>query len=161
MALSIALCGDIMLGADVGESMAKSTAEDWLSDVAQAWRDADLVIGNLESPCVESGQPVTSAHPELIFHSPAHRLSELGRAGFSALTLANNHILNCGEVGLRETLEGLDEAGIYHTGAGRNLAEAMQPAFIPIRGLIVGLVAFCYSPPAGKSSPGVAPCEPP
>ncbi|MGH7926756.1 MAG: CapA family protein, partial [Candidatus Binatia bacterium] len=50
-----------------------------------------------------------------------------------------------------------DKAGVYHAGAGMNLAEAVQPAFIPVKGLTVGLVAFCYGPPAGPSSPGVAP----
>jgi hypothetical protein len=40
-----------------------------------------------------------------------------------------------------------------------NLAEALQPAFIPVRDLIVGLVAFCYGPPAGRSNPGVAPYD--
>jgi poly-gamma-glutamate capsule biosynthesis protein CapA/YwtB (metallophosphatase superfamily) len=157
MELTIAFCGDIMLGAEVGERIGNATIGEWLKDVSDAWSGADLLIGNLESPCIVEAKPIEGPLPELIFHASAGRLAELATAGFSALTMANNHILNCGPLGLMETIQGLDRAGIYHAGAGMNLAEAVEPAFIPIRGGTVGLVAFCYGPPAGRSSPGVAP----
>ena len=117
---------------------------DWLKDVSEAWSGADLLIGNLECPCVVEAKPIEGPLPELVFHAPASRLAELAAAGFSAVTIANNHILNCGPLGLMETIQGLDRAGIYHAGAGMNLAEALRPAFIPVRGITVGLVAFCY-----------------
>jgi poly-gamma-glutamate capsule biosynthesis protein CapA/YwtB (metallophosphatase superfamily) len=157
MELTIAFCGDIMLGAEVGERIGNASIGEWLRDVSVTWSGADLLVGNLESPCVVKAKPVQGPLPELIFHAPASRLRELAAAGFSALTIANNHILNCGPLGLTETIQGLEEAGIYHAGAGMNLAEAVQPAFMPVRGITVGLVAFCYGPLAGRSSPGVAP----
>jgi Bacterial capsule synthesis protein PGA_cap len=157
MELTIAFCGDIMLGAEVGERIGNATVAEWVKDVSDAWSGADLLIGNLECPCVVEAKPIESDRPELVFHASASRLAELAAAGFSAVTIANNHILNCGPLGLRETIQGLDNAGIYHAGAGTNLAEALQPAFIPVRGATVGLVAFCYGPgPAGRSRPGVA-----
>jgi poly-gamma-glutamate capsule biosynthesis protein CapA/YwtB (metallophosphatase superfamily) len=161
MELKIAFCGDIMPGAEVAQHMGQATIADWLRDVSSAWGDADLLIGNLESPCVVNAKPIESEFPELIFHAPVSRLQELQAAGFSAVTLANNHILNCGPLGLSETLREIKRVGLYHAGAGMNLSDALQPAFIPARGKIIGLVAFCYGPPAGKSSPGVAPCDPP
>ncbi|MPZ76515.1 MAG: hypothetical protein GEU77_08315 [Deltaproteobacteria bacterium] len=157
MELTIVFCGDIMLGAEVGERIGKATIANWLTDVSEVWSGADLLIGNLECPCVVKARPVERSMPELVFHAPAGRLVEMSAAGFSAVTIANNHVLNCGPLGLMETLQGLDRAGVYHTGAGMNLAEAIQPAFIPVRGLVVGLVAFCYGPTAARSSPGVAP----
>jgi poly-gamma-glutamate synthesis protein (capsule biosynthesis protein) len=160
MQLKIAFCGDIMPGAEVGQNMGQATIADWLRNVSPAWRDADLMIGNLESPCIVDARPIESESPELVFHAPISRLQELREAGFSAVTLANNHILNCGPLGLSETVREIKRVGLYHAGAGMNLAEALQPAFIPVRGKTVGLVAFCYGPPAGKSSPGVAPCDP-
>jgi poly-gamma-glutamate synthesis protein (capsule biosynthesis protein) len=157
MELTIAFCGDIMLGAEVGERIGSTTIAEWLEGVSDAWSGADLLIGNLECPCVLKAEPVASPLPELVFYAPVSRLAELAAAGFSALTIANNHILNCGSLGLMETVEGLNSAGLYHAGAGMNLAEATQPAFIPVLGSTVALVAFCYGPPAGRSSPGVAP----
>jgi hypothetical protein len=158
--LTIAFCGDVMMGCEVGQYMGTSTLVEWLSDISAAWRDADLLIGNLECPCVVNAKPVDSPTPELIFHAPAYRLKEMADAGFTALTLANNHIFNCGVSGLSETIQGLERAGLYHAGAGMSLAEALRPAFIPVKGKTVALIAFCYASPAGKQTPGVAPLKP-
>jgi poly-gamma-glutamate capsule biosynthesis protein CapA/YwtB (metallophosphatase superfamily) len=158
--LVIALCGDIMLGTEVGEYMGRATVADWLTGVSKAWSETDLLIGNLECPHVVEAKPAEGPLPELTFHAPASRLAELIDAGFSAVSLANNHILNCGPLGLRETIRELDKVGLYHAGAGMNLAEALHPAFIPVQDLTIGFVAFCYGPPAGRSNPGVAPYEP-
>lgn len=49
-----------------------------------------------------------------------------GRIG--ACTLANNHVLDWNYDGLRETLDTLDDVGVLHAGAGRNLTEAQAPA---------------------------------
>ena len=157
MEFKIALCGDIMPGADVAQRIGGDTLGEWLQGVSAAWQGADLVIGNLECPCVLKAEPNKSSSPELVFHAPASRLEELAAAGFSAVTIANNHILNCGRSGLAEMIEGLGRAGLYHAGAGMNLAEAMRPAFIPVRSTTVALVAFCYDPPATSSKPGAAP----
>jgi capsule synthesis protein PGA_cap len=156
MELSITFCGDIALGLEVATFMATSTVSDWLKDVSAAWKASDLLIGNLEGPCVKDAKPSEDIPSELLVYASADRLSELATAGFSAVTLANNHIMDCGPLGLTETIRGLDQAGIYHTGAGMRLAEALKPAFIPLRGVVVGLVSFCYGPPAGRSSPGAA-----
>jgi poly-gamma-glutamate capsule biosynthesis protein CapA/YwtB (metallophosphatase superfamily) len=160
MKLKITFCGDIMLGDEVSERIGNATIADWLMDVSEVWTGVDLLIGNLECPCVTNAKPVERSAPELIFHAPAAKLTELAAAGFSALTIANNHILNCGAQGLMETIQGMERAGIYHAGAGMNLAEALKPAFIPVPGGTVGLVAFCYGPPARRDSPGVAPDDP-
>jgi hypothetical protein len=68
--------------------------------------------------------------------------------------------MDSGPLGLEETIRGLDKAGIYHSGAGMNLAQALVPAFIPVRNLTIALVSFCYGPPATRSSAGVVPYRP-
>jgi hypothetical protein len=157
MELSVALCGDIMFGAEVGDHIGSATVADWLDGVASAWRNSELVIGNLECPCVSAARPDGRLPKELVFHAPVKRLTELAAAGFSAVTMANNHVLNCGVSGLRETLQGLRNAGLHYAGAGMNLEEALAPAFIPVGGGTVALVAFCYGPAASRTSAGVAP----
>jgi poly-gamma-glutamate capsule biosynthesis protein CapA/YwtB (metallophosphatase superfamily) len=160
MELTLALCGDVMLGADLGDLVGSASIEDWLRGVSPAWHDADLVIANLECPCVDTALPVQGPPPELVFHAPARRLVELAAAGITAVTLANNHVLNCGELGLRETMAGLDRAGIRYAGAGMTVEQALRPAFMQVRGLTIALVAFCYGPSAGPKTPGVAPHQP-
>src|SRR5205085_5783366 len=59
------------------------------------------------------------------------------------------------------TIELLRAKGIQTIGAGRNLAEARQPAMIDAKGLRVAMLAYCsvlhegYA--AGPDTPGVAP----
>ncbi len=159
MDLSITFCGDITIGPHLVASMGPTPLTDWLSAVSDAWRDSDLLIGNLEGPCISTAKPVQGIPPELVLSSPADRVPELAAAGFSALTLANNHILNYGELGLTETISALSKAGIYYAGAGLNLTQALEPAYIPVRGSLVALVAFSYAQPAARARAGVAPCD--
>ncbi len=56
----------------------------------------------------------------------------LTAAGIDCCTLANNHVLDWGEVGLLETLEALEGAGIRTAGAGRSRAAAELPAIVEV-----------------------------
>jgi poly-gamma-glutamate synthesis protein (capsule biosynthesis protein) len=63
-------------------------------------------------------------------------------------SLANNHILDWGYSGLRETLETLKRAKIKSAGAGRNLAEAQSPAVMEVEGK-GRVMAFSFGSPSG------------
>jgi poly-gamma-glutamate synthesis protein (capsule biosynthesis protein) len=54
------------------------------------------------------------------------------QAGIDCCTLANNHILDWGEAGLRETLTTLASANIAVAGAGADLNEAQIPAALSL-----------------------------
>jgi poly-gamma-glutamate synthesis protein (capsule biosynthesis protein) len=64
---------------------------------------------------------------------PDH-VAALTAAGIDAAVLANNHTLDYGEAGLRETLLTLHRAGIATAGAGLRLREAEAPAVLPLGG---------------------------
>lgn len=55
-------------------------------------------------------------------------------AKIDCCVLANNHVLDWGYPGLRETLDSLHKAGIHSCGAGQNLREAQAPAIIEVAG---------------------------
>lgn len=67
----------------------------------------------------------------------------LTSAGIDVCTLANNHVLDFGPAGLRETLRTLRRAGIKTAGAGLSLAEAREPARVEISGT-GRLVVFAF-----------------
>jgi len=58
----------------------------------------------------------------------------LAAAGIRCCVLANNHVLDWGHAGLRDTLAALQRLKIKTAGAGRNLAEASAPAILPVAG---------------------------
>ena len=53
----------------------------------------------------------------------------LKKTGFDIMTLANNHTLDYGTVGLTDTQQALKKHGVASIGAGQSLADARQ-AFI-------------------------------
>jgi poly-gamma-glutamate capsule biosynthesis protein CapA/YwtB (metallophosphatase superfamily) len=66
----------------------------------------------------------------------------IAAAGLDACVLANNHVLDWGESGLRETLETLARIGARSVGAGRNREEAAAPAMVPVAGGNIIVFAF-------------------
>lgn len=88
----------------------------------------------------------------------------LAAAKIDCCVLANNHVLDWGRSGLVETVETLQRAGMKTTGAGRNPAEAAEPAVIAAgphaRVLVFGVGATDSGIPtdwaATEKQPGVA-----
>ncbi len=58
----------------------------------------------------------------------------LTAAGINYCSLANNHVLDWGYSGLKETLETLKKVDVKFSGAGLNLKEAETPAVMEVKG---------------------------
>lgn len=87
----------------------------------------------------------------------------LTAAGIDYCALANNHVLDWGYDGLRETLKTLKDHKISFSGAGENAAEASQPAILDF-GKKEKVIVFAFGMPsggvpsewaAGRAAPGV------
>ncbi|MCZ0960675.1 CapA family protein [Paracoccus benzoatiresistens] len=99
-----------------------------ISNLVGLLQSADHVIGNLEVPLAESPDPALAGRKNYLGWSDADRtVAALREAGFDALSLANNHALDCGAAGLAETIRRLDDAGIRHFGAGASRDDAQRP----------------------------------
>ncbi len=102
-----------------------------------------------------------------IIYSPASSVGRLKALNFNVVSLANNHLYDLGEEGLRSTIRILDEAGIKHCGAGVNIEEASRPAVLEIGGKRVAIFAYCqhgtvyvgHVEKATATSPGVNPLD--
>jgi len=106
--------------------------------VARYLQTGDIVFGNLECVLCDQGVP---AEKEITLHAPPARAEYLRQAGFNILSLANNHILDFGSVGLAQTCSSLREQGIPFVGAGdRTSTRGHQ--IIEVRGLKVGFLAY-------------------
>jgi poly-gamma-glutamate synthesis protein (capsule biosynthesis protein) len=107
--------------------------------IAALLRDADLTMVNLETAVTERGteQPKT-----FHFRAPATAFEALRAAGIDVASIANNHTLDYGPVGLLDTLNAAREAQFPVVGAGRNTDEAYRPLFVTVRGTNIGIVAM-------------------
>lgn len=130
----------------------------YLGDVAA------FTVGNLECPLTDRGTP----HPTkpIVFRGRPEYGRGLKFAGFDVVSLANNHIIDYGREGLRQTQAVLDTLGIGYAGAGGDAYEAYQPFFLVKSGVGFGFLAFSdrtgqydnYQPylNAGENKPGFA-----
>jgi len=122
---------------------------------------ADYSLVNLECPVVEHpAQPIPKCGPNL--KTTREVVDMVVCAGFKAVTLANNHILDYGEVGMADTLAALEHYGVDHVGAGRNLSAAQRTLYKQINGKSVAFVNCCEHEfsIAGETTPGANPLDP-
>lgn len=139
----------------------------WGAALAE-WRRAapDLRLINLETAITRSGD---FAPKGINYRMTPENAACLVAAGVDACSLANNHVLDFGPSGLRDTLETLQRLGVAAAGAGGDHAEATAPAVIPLTGksarVILAAAAFQDSGVplswrAGPRKPGVNLVEP-
>lgn len=127
--------------------------------VADRFRAADFVLGNLEGAVADGGTPWQKGGIN-VWKADARQMQAVEMAGFHAVGVSNNHILDFGHDGLAETLANLDRIGVHHAGAGDNLAQAHAPAVVERGGVRVALLAYTSvyvkGWEAGEDSPGLA-----
>ena len=146
--------GDVMLGRRVGQQIAAARDPNLpFSQTADRLRAADLTVANLECALSRNGRPTQGGDS---FGADASSLAGMRDAGFDVLVLANNHL---GDYGDRALLESLAAArnGFAMTGAGENLAAALEPAVVERKGVRFGVLAFNAigeTPAATSSSAG-------
>jgi poly-gamma-glutamate synthesis protein (capsule biosynthesis protein) len=102
-------------------------------------RDADLAIANFENPAPDNYRYHTSG---TVFSADPRLIEGLMNAGMDYVSLANNHIRDAGAQGILDTIRNLDDRGIAHSGAGKNLAAARRPAMMKIGKVKVAILGY-------------------
>ncbi|HEV7898647.1 MAG TPA: CapA family protein [Planosporangium sp.] len=157
--------GDVTLAFAGDVHFADRTA-DLLTDPANAFgpvaatlRGADVAMVNLETSVTDRGTPEPK---QFHFRAPASAFEAVRGAGVDVVTIANNHSLDYGPVGLTDTLDNARKAGVPAIGAGRNATEAYAPWVTTVRGTRIAFVAVSqvheleYTWAAKDDRPGVA-----
>ena len=148
---TIAFVGDIFLGeGDIQLS----------PEVIAVLREAEYVVGNLESP-ITSCAPSDSS--KILICSQPGVEAQLLQWGVDLVSLANNHVCDHGLEGLRETMDRLDTVGIAYLGAGDSLSQAQAPSIVVFNGVRIAFLAFAcegtQARPATAASHGCAPLD--
>ena len=117
VSLILIFVGDVMLGRGVAQALdgdweaAFAEVRPWLDeggDPQGQGQARSVVFANLESPLTTLPQIVEGYD----LRAPLEAVAALHVAGFDAVSLANNHALDAGEAGLRETASTLRGEGI-------------------------------------------------
>jgi len=127
-----------------------------LVDLAYIWGDAldelervapDLRIINLETSITRSDDYWKGK--EVHYRMHPENIDCITAAKIDVCSLANNHVLDWGYSGLKETVDTLRKAGVRSAGAGMSLQEAESPVVMEIKGKGRVIVFAFGSPTSG------------
>ena len=123
------ICGDV-----INQTTDKQFIDLSLIDIIQ---HCDYSICNFEGTCksnaLQDGQMLQREST----------LQSLKDAGFNMLLLANNHITDYGDRGLRQTITSIEQYGFDRIGAGFDYYEVYRPHILNINGLKIGIINIC------------------
>lgn len=125
---------------------------------------ADVSFGNLETSLIDirrfEGYPEAEDGGCWCIAVP-RTAQDLKDLGFDMFSRANNHALDWGREGMRETSHWLDDAGLIHAGSGEHRAAARAPRFLETPKGRVSLVSvastfaeFSEAAPPRGAAPG-------
>ncbi len=144
----IAFVGDILLARGVEKKIEKFGDKYPFEKVKNILVNADLTFGNLENPLTDECRKLEKKYS---FQAKAKYSKILKSAGFDVLSLANNHSLDCGQVGLFNTFRNLKSQNVKWIGAGKTNLEAQSPIFFEIKNVKIGFIGFTDVLPQSKA----------
>ncbi len=131
-----------------------------LGAVRRLIQDADIAVSDFECPM---SSHFVQHETGTVFTVDPRVAGLMKQGGFDVATIGSDHMTNAGIGGLLDTVRYFDQNGIRHVGAGANLAAALKPAVVTVRGLKFAFYALNGaggSTPAGRTSPGTATLTP-
>lgn len=112
-------------------------------DLLEIVRAADFSFANFESPIVEDRvyMAIPKCGPNLKCTKEAAKAVRY--AGFTGVTLANNHILDYGAKGLNCTVKCCKSLGLNVVGVGNNLTDAGKILYLKKEGTTLAVINCC------------------
>jgi poly-gamma-glutamate capsule biosynthesis protein CapA/YwtB (metallophosphatase superfamily) len=134
--VTLAFGGDVHFESPIREKLAASPAS-VLAPIARVLSRADVAMVNLETAVTDGGAP---APKEYVFRAPASAFDALKSGGVDLATVANNHGMDFGKTGLRDTLKAARARGVPVVGAGWNDRQAYAPRRVTVNGQRIAMI---------------------
>jgi poly-gamma-glutamate synthesis protein (capsule biosynthesis protein) len=135
--VTFAFAGDVHFEGVLRSKLAANPAT-VLAPVAPVLSSADLTVVNLETAITERGD----AQPkEFTFRTNPSALTALASAGVDVASMANNHGMDFGRVGLEDSLAAEQGSGFPIIGIGHDANEAYAPYEAVIKGQRIAVFA--------------------
>jgi poly-gamma-glutamate synthesis protein (capsule biosynthesis protein) len=137
---TLAFVGDMMFTRGLERDYAKAgvPCDHAFEKVSRYLQEADIAFGNLET-ALSVG--TTSIEKRYTFSSSPSCAAALKNAGFDVLALANNHVLDHAEEGLRQTLDNLKTQGLSPLGLSSDGAP-QEPVIVNLGEFKVGYLGY-------------------
>lgn len=111
--------------------------------VIELFKNSDFNVVNLECPITQKNDAnkILKTGPHLC--GDARIFEILKSLNVRAVTLANNHIMDYGNIGLIDTIEACKSLGIQRVGAGKDIDEASKTLYVDNDDRKVAIINFC------------------
>jgi poly-gamma-glutamate capsule biosynthesis protein CapA/YwtB (metallophosphatase superfamily) len=119
----LAFAGDVHFEGNAGAELASNPAL-VMASIAPVLRRADLAVVNLETAVTNGG---TQTSKEFVFRAPPSAFAALRDGGVDVASMANNHGMDFGESGLRDSLAAARSYRFPVIGIGLNAKQAYRP----------------------------------
>ena len=158
--VTLAFGGDVHFEG-VLESRLATNVSGALDPIEPVFRQADLSVVNLETAVTTGGSPTSKA---FVFRAPATAFAALRGGGIDVASMANNHGLDYGGAGLRDSLAAAKRYRFPVVGIGLNAAQAYRPFRRTINGQRIAVIGatqvlddeLMSAWTAGPGKPGLA-----
>jgi poly-gamma-glutamate synthesis protein (capsule biosynthesis protein) len=157
--------GAIVPGRCVQAAIDEQGNADFLyDDVREIISTADIAVGTLNA-ALSDYAPRTGCINTFVLVGGSNNADAMANAGFDVMSVATNHIKNCGlstcgDRAFWDTMDNLDRVGILPVGAGKNIEDAMQPVVVEKNGIRFGFISLGEIESrafADENTPGIAP----
>jgi poly-gamma-glutamate capsule biosynthesis protein CapA/YwtB (metallophosphatase superfamily) len=156
----LAFGGDIHFEGAAGTELAADPAL-VLSSISPVLRRADLAVVNLETAVTTGGSAVTK---QFVFRAPPSAFAALRAGGVDVASMANNHGMDFGESGLRDSVAAARRQQFPVIGIGLDAKQAYRPFRRTINGQRIAVIGatqvlddeLISSWTAGPHKPGLA-----
>lgn len=134
---TINIIGDTYFGEFYSDIRKRNNREDALMSKGRAYSfdkirsflsTGDLNICNFEAAVSDNkGHALKKRKPFVLYSKPAKTAKAIRQENFHLVTLANNHLMDCGVEGLEQTVREFNSENISTMGAGSNQKDAERP----------------------------------
>lgn len=132
----LAFAGDVHFEGTAGAELASSPAL-VMASIAPVLRRADLAVVNLETAVTNGG---TQTSKEFVFRAPPSAFAALRDGGVDVASMANNHGMDFGESGLRDSLAAAKSYRFPVIGIGLDAKQAYRPFRRTINGRRIAVI---------------------
>jgi poly-gamma-glutamate capsule biosynthesis protein CapA/YwtB (metallophosphatase superfamily) len=156
----LAFGGDVHFESTIGSEL-RAAPSLVLDSIGPVLRRADLAVVNLESAVTSGG---TAALKEFVFRSPASAFAALAAGSVDVASMANNHGMDYGEAGLRDSLAAAKQYRFPVIGIGLDDTQAYRPYRATLNGRRIAVIGatqvlddhLISTWTAGPGKPGLA-----